>query len=49
MEGISKYQPKGSSNYYVLKKHKLWFDEEGSTVTDKGNKLKCSGYRMQVK
>jgi hypothetical protein len=33
--------------YFELKKHKPWFDKGCSEF--KGNKLNCSGYRIQVK
>jgi hypothetical protein len=40
---------KDSLGYFELKKHKPRFDEGCSKLLDKGNKLSCSGYRMQVK
>ena len=32
-----------------LKQHKPWNDEEFSHFFDERNRLKCSGYRIQVK
>jgi hypothetical protein len=44
-----KISAKESLGYYELKQHKPWFDEGCSELLDRGNKLNCSGYRIQVK
>jgi hypothetical protein len=40
-----KISAKESLGYCEMTKHKPWFDQ----ACIKGNKLKCSGYRIQVK
>jgi hypothetical protein len=36
-------------DYFELKKHKSWFGEGCSKLLKEGNKLNCSGYKIQVK
>jgi plasmid maintenance system killer protein len=44
-----KASAKESLSLHELKQHKPWFDEECLGFLDQGNRLKCSGYRIQAK
>jgi hypothetical protein len=35
-------------DYYELKEHRPWFDEESSKLLHQRSRLNCNGYRTQV-
>jgi len=44
-----KSSAKENLDLFGLKQHKLWFDEACSRLFDKVSRLKCIGYRIQIK
>jgi len=39
----------GSLDYYELKQHKSWFDEEYSKLLEQRKQVNCNGCRVQVR